>query len=144
MEVFSLLHAYERRLEWDTLLHEARLTRGHAVATKGATSLCVGKPFFGLIAIETRYLTFKEGEIAAVTMINRPPFFEAFSASIRHQDCAGGSRLTYKFNFSARPRFLAWLLEPVMKIALKHETTKRLSALAVYLEKHPKSQAPAS
>ena len=84
--VFELLHDYDRRLEWDTLLREARLTRGHKVAEKGATSLCVGKPFFGLIGIETRYLTFVPGSIAAVEMINRPPFFEHFAASIRHED----------------------------------------------------------
>ncbi|WP_265594753.1 hypothetical protein [Haloferula sp. BvORR071] len=28
-EVFSLLHDYSRRLEWDTMLCEARLTQGH-------------------------------------------------------------------------------------------------------------------
>ncbi|MFK7851565.1 MAG: hypothetical protein AB8D78_11355, partial [Akkermansiaceae bacterium] len=73
--VFNLLHDYDRRLEWDTLLKEARLTRGHEKAGKGATSLCVGKPMFGIFGIETRYLTFKEGEIAAVTLVNSPPLF---------------------------------------------------------------------
>lgn len=34
-EVFILLHDYDRRLEWDTLLKEARLTRGHTKASKG-------------------------------------------------------------------------------------------------------------
>ena len=38
-EVFALLHNYERRLEWDTLLCEARLTGGCEVAEKGATSV---------------------------------------------------------------------------------------------------------
>ena len=87
--VFALLHDYDRRLEWDTLLREARLTRGHTAAAKGATSLCVGKPPVGWIGIETRYLTFVPGSIAAGEMINRPPFFEHFAASIRHEDSAG-------------------------------------------------------
>ena len=131
--VFELLHDYDRRLEWDTLLKEARLTRGHTVAEKGATSLCVGKPFFGCIGIETRYLTFVPGSLAAVEMINRPPFFEHFAASIRHEDAPEGSRLTYKLNFSARPRFLRWLLHPIMLAALRQETRKRLAALAEFL-----------
>jgi hypothetical protein len=133
--VFELLHDYDRRLEWDTLLKEARLTRGNTAAAKGATSLCVGKPFFGLIGIETRYLTFVPGSIAAVEMINRPPFFEHFAASIRHEELPEGSRLTYKLNFSARPRFLRWLLHPIMLVALRHETRKRLAALAEFLGK---------
>lgn len=51
--VFGLLHDYARRLEWDTLLREARFTRGHIIAAAGATTICVGRPFFGIIGIET-------------------------------------------------------------------------------------------
>ena len=131
--VFALLHDYDRRLAWDTLLREARLTRGCERAEKGATSLCVGKPFFGLIGVETRYVTFREGEIAAVEMINRPPFFADFAASIRHEDNPDGSVVTYKFRFTARPAFLRRLLEPIMLRRLRHETEKRLDALAAYL-----------
>lgn len=134
-EVFDLLHDYDRRLEWDTLLREARLTRGHSTAQKGATSLCVGKPFFGIIGVETEYLTFTPGKIAAVSMINSPPFFASFAASIRHADNADGSTATYKLNFTAKPRLLRWLLHPFMLIALRHETKKRLEALATFLSK---------
>jgi len=139
--VFELLHDYSRRLEWDTLLREARLTRGHRVAARDATSLCVGKPLFGAIGIETRYLTFHPGSLAAVEMINRPPFFESFAASIRHEDLEGGSKATYRLHFSARPRALAWLLHPIMRVALRHETRKRLQALARFLEAERRCEA---
>lgn len=131
--VFDLLHDYSRRLDWDTLLREARLTQGHTSAAVGATSLCVGKPLFGLIGIETRYLTFNPGTVAAVEMINRPPFFETFAASIRHQETPEGSTLTYRFRFQARPRLLRFLLEPIMLLALRHETRQRLKSLARHL-----------
>jgi len=134
VKVFELLHDYSRRLEWDTLLCEARLTRGHQVSAKGATSLCVGKPFFGLIGIETQYVTFTPGSIAAVEMINKPPFFDHFVASIHHQDKeGGGSVATYKFQFLARPVWIRWLLHPLLLFTLRHETTKRLKALAEFL-----------
>ncbi len=132
-EVFALLHNYERRLEWDTLLKKAELTRGHSEAGKGATSLCVGRPFFGLFGLETRYVTYREGEIAAVEMINKPPFFAEFAASIRHEDNELGSIATYKFRFTARPFFLRGLLEPLMLRALRAETAKRLEALSQFL-----------
>jgi Polyketide cyclase / dehydrase and lipid transport len=133
--VFDLLHDYGRRLEWDTLLCEARLTRGHQQAAKGATSMCVEKFFFGMIGIETEYLTFKQGSIAAVKMINRPLFFESFSASIRHADRIGGSTLVYKFQFSARPQILKWFLNPLMRAILRRETKRRLQSLSRFLEK---------
>lgn len=137
--VFELIHDYSRRLEWDTLLKEARLTSDHAKAEKGATSLCVGKPFFGLIGIETRYVTFSPGSIAAVTMINQPPFFGHFSASIRHEDEGAGSKLTYKLRFLAKPWLLRWLLHPIMACALRIETRKRLQALASFLKANANS-----
>ena len=130
---FDLLHNYSRRLEWDTLLREARFTRGHTVAKIGATTLCVGKPLFGIVGIETTYLTFTLGAIAAVNMINRPPFFDSFAASIRHQDLSQGSSITYKLTFRARPRFFRWILEPIMMNVLRHETKLRLKALSTYL-----------
>lgn len=133
--VFALLHDYSRRLEWDTLLREARLTQGHTVSAAGATALCVGKPLFGLIGIETRYVTFTPGVVAAVQMINEVPFFETFSASIRHQDAGEGSTLTYKLSFTARSRLLRWLLEPIMLAYLRHETKRRLQALSYFLSR---------
>lgn len=136
-EVFNVLHDYSRRLEWDTLLSSAALTRGHTVAGKGASSLCVGKRRLGGIGIETRYVSFAPGSLAAVEMINRPAFFESFAASIRHVDTPEGSLLTYKFRFTAKPGWLRWVLEPVMLAALRLETQKRLRALAAYMATQP-------
>ena len=132
LRVFDLLHDYGRRLEWDTLLKEARLTKGHEHAAKGATSLCVGKFLFGLVGIETQYLTFLRGQVAAVCMINRPVMFQSFAASIRHEDIGERSRVTYKLHF--RLRAMCRLLEPVVHTYLKIETRRRLRALAEYLE----------
>ena len=42
-EVFDLVHAYPRRLEWDSLLLAAYLDDGKTEAARGATSVCVGK-----------------------------------------------------------------------------------------------------
>lgn len=131
--VFDLLHDYSRRLEWDTLLREARFTRGHTSAGVGATTLCVGKPLFGILGIETSYVTFNRGVVAAVNMINRPPFFDSFAASIRHQDTGEGSTVTYRLTFRARPRWLRWLLEPIMLVVLRHETRQRLRSLSRFL-----------
>lgn len=66
-------------------------------------------------------------------MINRPPLFERFAASIRHEDDDGGSILTYKVSFTARPRGLRWILHPILVAVLRAETRKRLRALAAYL-----------
>jgi hypothetical protein len=132
--VFEVLHDYGRRLEWDTLLRAAYLEGGHQVAGKGVTSVCIGRRALGGIALRTVYVTFQPPMLAAVKMINQPPFFGTWAASIHHQDLsARESRITYKFNFTAKPRILGFILEPVMKAVFVWETRKRLRALRKYL-----------
>ena len=132
--VFDLLHDYKRRLEWDTLLQAAYLEDGHEVAGKGVTSVCVGRPLLGGIALRTVYVTFQPPVLAAVKIVNTPPFFESWAASIHHEDLsADSSRITYKFHFRSKPRFLRSIMEPAMKIMFSWETRKRLQSLRTFL-----------
>jgi hypothetical protein len=133
--VFDLFHDYDRRLEWDTLLQAAYLENA-ATAGKGVTSVCVGRRALGGIAIRTVYVSFQRPKLAAVKMINAPAFFGTWAASIHHEEISPSeSRMTYTYNFQAKPRFLAPILEPIMKAVFAWETRKRLRALRSYLEK---------
>jgi hypothetical protein len=134
--VFDVLHDYRRRLEWDTLLRAAYLEGDHACAGKGVTSVCVGRRSLGGIALRTIYVTFQRPTLAAVKMVNAPAFFGEWAASIHHEDLsAHESRITYKFHFSAKPRLLRFVLEPLMEIIFVWETRKRLRALRTYLSR---------
>ena len=131
--VFDLFHDYDRRLDWDTLLRAAYLENAQ-VAAKGVTSVCVGRRSLGGLAIKAVYVSFQRPKLAAVKMVNAPPFFGTWAASIHHEDVSAfESRMTYKYNFKAKPRFLAFALEPVMKAVFKWETRKRMKALRAFL-----------
>lgn len=128
--VFNLIHDYGRRLAWDTLLRKAMLLDGATEAGLGVRSLCVGSWRGAFLPLETEYIRFAPGENAAVSLTNRPPFFNHFAATIRHEPLGENrSRVTYIYYFQARPRFLAPILEPLMNWLLKRETQKRLLAL---------------
>jgi hypothetical protein len=134
-DVFGLLHDYKRRLDWDTLLSEAYLEPEFEKAEKGAVSVCRGKAILGGFAVRTRYVSFEPGKVAAVKMLNRPPFFDTFAASIRHAPIDGlSSEVIYKVNFSAKPAWMRFALEPVMKTVFTWETKKRLRALKKYFD----------
>lgn len=135
-EVFDLIHDYDRRLEWDTLLRAAYLDDGHTEASRGATSVCVGKWYLGSIALKTVYVTFDRPKVAAVKMVNRPPFFDSWAASLRHEDLGENrSRVTYTFHFTAKPPFLRPVLDPLMGLVFKLEVKKRLRALKSHFER---------
>ncbi|MCB9009571.1 MAG: SRPBCC family protein [Ardenticatenaceae bacterium] len=133
--VFNLIHDYGRRLEWDTLLSQACLLDGATEAGLGVRSLCVGTWRGLFLPLETEYIRFEPGRVAAVSLTNQPPFFANFAATIRHEPLGENrSRVIYIYYFQARPRLLAPILEPVMNQLLKRETQKRLHALQIYLE----------
>ncbi len=134
--VFDVIHDYARRLEWDTLLSEAYLEPPFVRAEKGAISLCRGRWILGGIGVRTIYVSFDRGKVAAVKMVNRPPFFDTFAASIRHIAISeSASKVEYRFSFLARPRFLRPILHPIMLSFFQWETQKRLQALSDYLSK---------
>ena len=136
VEVFDLLHDYTRRLEWDTLLQKAYLEDDFPEACKGAISVCQGRAILGGFALRTEYVSFERGKVAAVKMLNQPPFFDTFAASIRHADIDDNeSEIIYKVNFTARPKFLRWILHPLMKAVFAWETRKRLISLKKFFEK---------
>jgi hypothetical protein len=133
-EVFDLLHDYNRRLDWDTLLSAAYLTEDHTQAGVGVASVCVGRWYLGCLALKTAYISFDRPRMAAVKMVNSPPFFGAWAASIHHEDTSlNSSLLTYTWTFTARPRWFAWLLEAIIGQIFQWETGKRLRALRNFL-----------
>ncbi|MFZ1398714.1 MAG: hypothetical protein WAS33_17540, partial [Candidatus Promineifilaceae bacterium] len=59
--VFNLMHDYDRRLAWDTLLSKAVLLDGAAEAGLGVRSLCVGTWRGLFLPLETEYIRFEPG-----------------------------------------------------------------------------------
>lgn len=138
--VFDLLHDYQKRLEWDTLLSEAYLEPEFSNACQGAISVCRGKLILGGFAVRTVYVSLERGKVAAVKMLNNPPFFDTFAASIRHFEISeNSSEIVYKFSFTAKPRFLRWVLHPLMSRVFEWETRKRLKSLKRFFENEPKN-----
>lgn len=133
--VFALIHDYRRRLEWDTLLREAYLEPGFEDARFGAISVCRGRRILGGFAVRTEYVSFEAGRVAAVKMLNQPPFFASFAASIRHRAIdEENSEVIYKVNFSAKPKLVRPILNPLMRAVFIWETRRRLQALRKFFE----------
>lgn len=142
--VFEVIHDYGCRLKWDSMLREAFLLDGATAAALGVRSRCVGTWRSAFQALETRYIRFEPGRVAAVTLTNHPLFFEQFAATIKHEPLQDGrSRTTYIYFFRAAPRFLAPLLEPIMNVMLQREVRQRLQSLRSYLENQQSAERTA-
>jgi Polyketide cyclase / dehydrase and lipid transport len=134
---FDLIHDYDRRLEWDTLLRRAR-TEGDLAPAKGVVAVCTARRLLGGYSFSTRYVAFDRPKVAAIKLESKPPFFAAWGASIRHEPLPGGrSSATYTMTFRCRPSRLAWAIEPAAKLMFRYETRRRLAALASALADTP-------
>lgn len=133
--VFQLTHDYSRRLEWDTLLKEARLLDGAEAAGLGVKSVCVGGNALLGLSVETVYITFDPPWLAAVEMTRGPALLGNFAASIRHEVIRPGvTRVIYRGHVETRPRWLRWLFEPLVNRSLGRQTKRRLKSLKRTLE----------
>jgi hypothetical protein len=133
--IFQLTHDYSRRLEWDTLLKEARLLDGAQAAGPGVKSVCVGRSALLGLSVETVYITFDPPWLAAIEMTRGPALFGNFAASIGHEVIRPGvTRVIYRGHVETRPRWLRWLLEPLVNHGFSRETKRRLNSLKRTLE----------
>lgn len=133
--VFRLTHDCARRLEWDTLLKEARLLDGAEAAGPGVRSVCVGRNALLGLSVETVYITFDPPWLSAVQMTRGPALFGNFAASIRHEVIRPGvTRVIYRGHVETRPRWLRWLLEPLVNRTFGCQTQRRLNSLKRTLE----------
>lgn len=138
-EVFDVIHNYDIRLQWDTLLSRACiLDEGVKEAGVGVRTLCVGRAALGRAGVKTVYVSFDRGRVAAVKMIEGPWFLEEFAASIRHtsipSQTGASSRVTYKLRIKAQPKLFRAILNPLLCFAFQLETNKRLASLKRYIE----------
>lgn len=133
--VFDVIHDYQRRLKWDSLLSAAQVLPPDTLAAVGVCTRCIGTWTSCWMVIDTRYVSFDRGRVAAVTLVNRPWLLARFHATIRHETIdKSRSRVIYIYSFACRPRWLAWACEPIVNFLLKRETKRRLRALRDYVQ----------
>ncbi len=134
-EVFDLLHDYDRRLQWDPFLRQARLEHGAMEAGLGVSTYCAARLRSGGLGMHTTYVSFQRPGVAAVKMTAGPWFLREFAASIVQQEISPRqTRVRYKFRLSTRPRWAAPIVEGLFRILFRYETKKRLKRLKAYLE----------
>ena len=140
--LFALTQDYARRLDWDPFLREARLLGGAVSAAPGVRAWCVA--WYGL-GMETEYVTVSPPRVAAVRMTHGPWPLESFAGTWRFEPAGPGrTRVTFRYRLTARPRWLRWLLHPLLAAFFGHDTRRRLHALKAAVERRGAATATQS
>jgi Polyketide cyclase / dehydrase and lipid transport len=130
--LFRLSQDYNRRLDWDVFLRSATLLDDAKEAAVGVRALCVDR---NGAAMETEYITFNPPRAVAIKMTRGPWFLASFAGSWRFEEIAPGrTRVGFCYSLVARPRWLSWLMNPILARVFARDTRRRLHALKEAVE----------
>jgi ribosome-associated toxin RatA of RatAB toxin-antitoxin module len=137
--LFRLSQDYRRRLEWDPFLSSACLVGDAREAGVGVRALCVAR---NGLAMETEYVTFNPPRSTAIKMTSGPWFLRSFAGSWRFEEVAHGrTRVSFRYSLRTQPKWLCWLLTPIVSSVFARDTRRRLRALKRAVEGQPAVQS---
>jgi ribosome-associated toxin RatA of RatAB toxin-antitoxin module/antitoxin component of MazEF toxin-antitoxin module len=130
--LFDLSQDYKRRLEWDPFLRSAELLDGSSEPAVGVRALCVDR---NGTAMETEYVTYNRPRAVAIKMTRGPWFLESFAGSWRFEEIEPGrTRVDFSYSVKGRPRWLASLLDPILRRVFAREMRPRMEGLKAAAE----------
>jgi hypothetical protein len=87
-------------------------------------------------AMETEYVSFSPPKTTAVKMTRGPWFLNRFAGSWHFDEVGPGhTRVSFRYNLQAWPKWMAWLLVPLLARAFARDTRRRLQGLKDAVER---------
>ncbi|MDF8265355.1 SRPBCC family protein [Luteipulveratus flavus] len=117
----------EVRRSWDPFIHHQHLMDGAAVPDRGVRTLTRSRHGLRMVS---RYVSYRPPSSVGMTMEEGPWFFETFGGGWRFEPVDGGTRATWKYTFTCRPRLLRPIAERIGRALLQHDIDRRIAAFA--------------
>jgi len=128
-QLFDWMHNYDLRAQWDTFTQSTLL--GDAPAGVGGVVRSTSKN--NGLSMDTMYVSFQPGKVAAVKMVKGPYVFHSFAGSWNFKALGPQrTRVVFSYSMTARPRWLSWLLTPAVVCVFQRETKKRIASLQAW------------
>jgi ribosome-associated toxin RatA of RatAB toxin-antitoxin module len=125
---FALSQTYgELRYKWDPFVIEQRLLDGAVAAGKGVRTWTRSRHRLTMIS---QYVAFRPPEHVGMRMLSGPWFFATFSGGWNFQPVEGGTRATWRYNFTIRPPWLAPVADRIGVFVLGRDIRRRVEAFA--------------
>jgi hypothetical protein len=131
IEAFDLSMSHARRFDWDPFLKAQRFLDEADAPGVGVRTW--SKDRRGLVMV-TQYLTFQRPHRVGMKMVEGPWFFRTFSGAWRFDDRNGACTVTFRYNFTCRPRLAAPLMERAGRWYLGRDIRRRVEAFVAALD----------
>ncbi|MBE9608438.1 type II toxin-antitoxin system RatA family toxin [Chitinilyticum piscinae] len=136
--LFALTQDYALRARWDPLTKEAYLVDASEPCA-GALVRCTAH---NGLSMDTVYVSYKPNAVAAVKLVKGPYVFDQFAGGWQFREISPNRTMVrFSYHLTTKPKWLSWLLTPVLGYQFKRETRKRIRALTDYAEQHYAAKA---
>jgi ribosome-associated toxin RatA of RatAB toxin-antitoxin module len=126
-DLFDLSQDYALRTAWDPFIREMRFLDGAAKADVGVR--VTGRAHNGM-TMTVEFVSFNRPGVVAMSMTEGPRMFTKFAGSWRfipRED--GQTEVIFRYVFETRPRWLCWLLNPLVVWTFRRDLRARLRGL---------------
>ena len=135
--VFDAFHFHAWRCQWDSLVSNTAVVGGAPCPYKGAITENTGGRWMRTLSMRTQFVSFDRPALAAASMVGTSFPFVRWAASMRHVDVSEDSSvLIYTYSFQVGPRWIKWLLTPIVDALFLRQTKRRFHCLQQFLPDH--------
>ena len=117
----------EVRLRWDPFIRRQYFLDGATRAAKGVRTKTHARVGPTMIS---RYVSYRPPSNVGMTMESGPWFFDTFGGGWRFTPDGEGTKASWKYTYTVRPRFLRPIAEPIGQWLLGREIRARIAAFA--------------
>lgn len=132
-EVFDLTQDYSMRGAWDRFPESYELESASGKPEPGAIVHIRAKNGHRMTV---RYVSFNRPRAAAMTMVSGPWFIREFAGTWQFKPAGPGqTEVTFIYRVVAGPRWLAWLVQPLLDWSFGRHSVQRLRGLGRHAER---------
>jgi ribosome-associated toxin RatA of RatAB toxin-antitoxin module len=131
-KLFDLTQDYSKRAAWDPFPESYEFHGGtHAPAPGVEITVRARNGYL----MRVKYVSYVRPRVAAIEMVSGPWFIERFAGAWSFvAESANATKVTFKYNVVAGPRWLLPLLQPLLNSSFSRHARRRLLALKAYVE----------
>jgi hypothetical protein len=139
-EIFDLTQDYSKRPAWDPFPESYEFHDGAAAPAPGVELTVRARNGY---LMRVRYVSYVRPRAAAIEMVSGPWFIQRFAGTWSFAaESAKATKVTFKYNVAAGPKWLAPLIQPVLNLSFSRHAKRRVLALKAYADSVAIAQAP--
>ncbi len=117
----------EVRYRWDPFVRSQQLLDGAQAPAKGVRTETRSRHRLRMVS---EYVSFRPPQQVGMKMVEGPWFFESFAGGWTFQPDGDGTKATWRYTFTVRPRWLAPVADRIGVALLQRDIDRRIAGYA--------------